>query len=381
MFNNMVSDSDLRNNYGMFIDSCYVNEKGYKLTKKSDISPYALCFAIFGKYLIGDDIFLERNKNLFNNLLRSNIVKKREECKKNLCLSKPYLQLLTFTLSALKVLDTLEFDPLKDLTLEIISNDLIINLKNSGTYEGSPGTGNLAMFYGILLIHANEYLKINTSLEINLWVKHHIENMNINGFWGHANSKPYLQFQNGYHQYEVFDYLETQINIDSTKIIVQLADKLGHFAPYPGGGSCYDYDAIYMLTRDSSMHNKKLLEKTLFSIINSRNFDYGFSESQFIRPLNANNLFAIIHHVSLSNKFSFYERARICLALFRPKNNRISNHWTNYSREWSESNLWDSWFRMLAVARIRIYKNIDTIDNWGFINFPGIGYHKDLKEI
>ena len=26
-----------------------------------------------------------------------------------------------------------------------------------------------------------------------------------------------------------------------------MGDKLGHFAP-PGGGACYDYDAIFMLT-------------------------------------------------------------------------------------------------------------------------------------
>ena len=28
-----------------------------------------------------------------------------------------------------------------------------------------------------------------------------------------------------------------------------MSDKLGHFAPWPGGGgACYDYDAIFMLT-------------------------------------------------------------------------------------------------------------------------------------
>jgi len=43
----------IKQEYGNFIDSCHIQGKGFKLTTKSEISPYALCFAIFGKYLIG----------------------------------------------------------------------------------------------------------------------------------------------------------------------------------------------------------------------------------------------------------------------------------------------------------------------------------------
>ena len=380
MNNHLLSMESLRDKYGEFIDSCHVDEIGYKLSVKSDVSPYALCFAIFGKYLIGDNIFLLANKDFFDHLLRKNISKKRSECISNLHLSKPYLQLFTFTLSALKIINTLSGDPLREFTLEIIRNNPNGIIKNAGTFYGKPGTGNLSMFYGILLIHAHENLSNNMESEINFWVKSHVESMNINGFWGKHNSKAYLQFQNGYHQYEILDYLGVLINFDASKLVLSLADNSGRFAPYPGGGSCYDYDAIYMLTRVNSNLNSEIIDKTLSSILLSINPDNGFCESQSIRPLNFTNILAIIAHISSSNKASFYERTRIGMSLIRPKNNKISTHWSHYSREWSESNLWDAWFRILAIARIRIYNQIDPLEKWGFINFPGIGYHVGFKK-
>jgi hypothetical protein len=371
----------LRERYGNFIDSCYVEGKGYKLTKKSEISSYSLCFAIFGKYLIGDHVFLYNNKDLFNNILRNNILKKKVECQNNILVSKPYLQLLTFTLSALNILGTLSQDPLEEYTLEIINNSPINTLKYSGVFTGKPGSGNLAMFYGILLIHARENLGLNMDSIISLWISLHVDSMNINGFWGSAKSKSYLQFQNGYHQYEILDYLGVEIKFDPTILILKLVDDDGRYAPYPGGGSCYDYDAVHMLTRESSDNHDELLKKTLSSILSSRNSDGGFAESKFIRPLNLNNISKVIKHVAKSNKESLYERVRIAITLFRPKNDKISTHWSTYSREWGESNLWDSWFRILTIARIRIYTGADSITDWGFINYPGIGYNCDLNRI
>ena len=73
------------------------------------------------------------------------------------------------------------------------------------------------------------------------------------------------------------------------------------------------------------------------------------------------------------------ERARFCLTLLRFKHNKIKTHWTKYSREWHESNLWDSWFRMLTIARIDNSISLSS-SNWGFINFPGIGHSYILSK-
>ena len=74
----------------------------------------------------------------------------------------------------------------------------------------------------------------------------------------------HLQFQNGYHQYEIFEYLNT-LNVpwdNAAKNVSLLSDMHGHYAPYPGGGGCYDYDAIFMQTcasRNFILDHKDLL--------------------------------------------------------------------------------------------------------------------------
>ena len=53
---------------------------------------------------------------------------------------------------------------------------------------------------------------------------------------------------------------------------------IGHFAPWPGGGACYDYDAIFMLTSKfvDEFGQEPVLRKTLDTIINEQNSDGGF---------------------------------------------------------------------------------------------------------
>ena len=70
-----------------------------------------------------------------------------------------------------------------------------------------------------------------------------------------------------------------------------------------------------------------------------------------------------------------YARSDLALALQRSKHNRIRTHWSHYSREWGESNLWDSWFRMATVARIQCSLDPAALSSWGFIDYPGIGHY------
>ena len=70
------------------------------------------------------------------------------------------------------------------------------------------------------------------------------------------------------------------------------------------------------------------------------------------------------------------ESLRQIFTLQRGKHNRIHTHWSQYSRGWGESDLWDSWFRMLALARIQCFlSHHSEIEQWGFINYPGIGFY------
>ncbi len=371
--------------YESFINSCALESGEFRLTPKSESSPYALCFAIFGYQLLRKDDILSKNKMVWDGLLRDALDLKKEQTLKSgidLIRSKPYLQLLCFTLSALHVLETLDGNPLKDHVEPLLPRDIEERLNSYKTFNGVAGTGNFAMFNAILLIHAKLYLSQNTDSQISRWYDSHLKNMNQNGFWGKINGMNHLQFQNGYHQYEIFEYLKDegrhwQLAIEK---VSSLVDSRGHYAPYPGGGGCFDYDAVFILTRfpDIARELKHSLSQTLSALISEQNADGGFCESLYIRPRSFRHLLHGFGHINAKGFEAKKERLKYFLNLQRPKHNVIRTHWTEYSREWNESDLWDSWFRMLTIARIDVALKEGETDDWGFINYPGIGYHHSI---
>lgn len=356
---------------------------GFRLTSNSEINPFSLCFAIFGLNLLKKNLTIEKNKKDWNETLRNNllIVKKKRQ-KLDLRKDKYFLQLLTFTLSSLKILGTLESDPLKNLISDLIVKDVRKELDDLNVFEGSPQSGNFAMFMAIILIYSKDYLSLNTNSKINQWLDLHLSKMNKFGFWGDNSTISYLQFQNGYHQYQIFEYLNVESNIwiNPSNAVNLLIDNDGHFAPYPGGGGCYDYDAIFFLTNNKNSNFNEEINQTYKELISLQNEDGGFCESKKVHPRNIKNLFFNLKHLLHGPLgVSTYEKLFNLINLSRPKHNRIHTHWTKYSRKWNESDLWDSWFRLLAIARIDCYKNNFQFQNWGFIDFPGIGYHNLFK--
>lgn len=369
--------------YNTFINKCYVDKVGFKLTLNSEVSPYATCFGIFGKNLVNDKAFLRKNRFELDRIVRKNLdgfKLKRERQIKDILTDKPYLQLLTFSLTALCILKTLKNNPLEHHVLPIVGQNLNIILKNKGTFKGKAGTGNLAMFYAILMIHTQKFFRIDQSNNIKEWMDLHLSSMNESGFWGNSKKNPHLQFQNGYHQYEIFYYLKCESKIirpQMESFVKMLVDKFGHFSPYPGGGGCFDYDAVFLLTllKDKNDIKKEILSKVYASILNYQNIDGGFCESKKIRPINLNYFKNIICHVYDKPSYAKTESLKYCLNLIRKKHSKIKTHWTVYDRDWNESNLWDSWFRVLSIFKIDQFLEKSST-NWGIINYPGIGYYR-----
>lgn len=375
---------DARVQYRAFIDRCRAPDGLYRLTPRADSSPYALCFAIFGLHLLQEREQLQLNAGHWDELLRSALrtFKLEREAKTQLGRDKAFLQLLTFVLSALHVLGTLRADALGEEVSSLLPSDLENELQCAGALHGKPRSGNQAMFLAILLIHARDYLHINTQSLIDRWVELHLSRMNAFGFWGQAPTITHLQFQNGYHQYEILDYLRTpgvpwHTAADNVAI---LADCEGHFAPYPGGGGCYDYDAVFILTSGNPGRHRDLLIRSFQSISSEQNFDGGFCESCSVRPRSWKNMRRTLRHITAAQGAAFKERLRWSLALVRPKHDRIQTHWSTYSRQWGESDLWDSWFRMLTLARIEVALDTTKANRWGFIDYPGIGFHNTVRE-
>ena len=372
--------------YLKFINSC-LHKNEFRLTPLSDISSYALCFAIFGYNLLGCTSEIQQNKNIWDIIIRRNLAIKKDQCLDNgsIIRNKSYLQLLTFSLSALHILGTLKKDPLDSYTLELIPDNVEQELKSYGTFDGVARSGNYSMFLAIILIHANLYLGINTKSLLRNWVKLHINSINQFGFWGLSKSMSHLQFQNGYHQYEIFDFLKVP-DVPWARAadnVVSLADIDGHYAPYPGGGGCYDYDAIFLLTcagTDFVSRHRQLLLRTAHTILDEQNNDGGFCESIRVRPRSVDNISRSLKLINSANGQARFERIRYFLTLLRPKHNRINTHWSSYSRKWNESDLWDSWFRMQTIARIIIALHPSTSNSWGFIDYPGIGFHSCVND-
>jgi hypothetical protein len=299
---------------------------------------------------------------------------------------KPYRQLLTFSLSALAVLPGASPRLLDELVAEQLSEDPIQHLESLGCLDGRAGSGNQAMFIGIFLLHGRDHLGLDAQPLIDAWVEAHLRRMNSLGFWGGDAGMTHLQFQNGYHQHEVLEYLGVENpRLQHTLAAVrELADIEGHFAPYPGGGGCYDYDAVFMLTpagRVPDSATRDLLLQTASTIASEQRPNGGFAESLRVRPRSLAGLHSFVSQTlhAVGKGPLFTERLRYGLTLQRPKHDRIHTHWSRYSRRWDESDLWDSWFRMLTLARIDVALHPERAGQWGFIDYPGIGYHPSLR--
>lgn len=379
--------TEARLRYRQFIDACVEPGGNFRLTPRADTSVYALCFAIYGYWLVQAEDVIDAYREIWNRNLRVGIRVLQEDRARVATLSrdKPYLQLLTFTLSALAILGTLESDPLEEAVLSVLPKDIEGALREVEALRGVARSGNQAMFLGVLLLYARDHLGCNTQADIDYWIALHRNATNRFGFWGSSPTMSHLQFQNGYHQYELFEYLHTDdMPWDlAADAVASLADAEGHFAPYPGGGGCHDYDAVFMLTatEDSVRRNAALLKRTARTIHSEQNADGGFGESRRIRPRSLANFSHCLAHVLAGRGQARIERLRYALTLQRPVHDRIHTHWSLYSREWNESDLWDSWFRMLTLARIDCAFEPSHIDDWGFINFPGIGYHPSLRTL
>jgi hypothetical protein len=372
-----------RERFDAFVDSCRVGTADFRLTPAAEPSAYARCFGVFNLQLTQRFATLERDREALVEGLIADIAALRTERRKA-ATDKAYRQLLAFTLSALAVLGAEGDERIGELVAEQLPADHAAELRELGCLNGEAQSGNQAMFLAIFLLHARRYLDMDTSAALDDWVRLHLEHMNRFGFWGSNRGPTHLHFQNGYHQYEVLEYLDIPNPRQDAAVaaVRSLADARGHFAPYPGGGSCFDYDAVFVLTPDGATPDTataRLLETSYRTVLGEQQTDGGFCESLWVRPRTKGILGALGRLASANNTALLMERLRYALTLQRHKHDRIATHWSRYHRRWGESNLWDSYFRMLLIARIECAFDPAKHAEWGFIDYPGIGWHPSLR--
>lgn len=296
-------------------------------------------------------------------------------------------QLTCFCLSALAILGAEPKYPLRFIEQWKTPDDIREYLFNRGCHKGKPGSGNKAMFLGIFLTWEYERTKEQHLLEkINAWYEFHDKTQNQNGFWGEDWKSRYLHgLQNGFHQFVIYFYWQRNIHKLEQILDVALAcqDREGFFAPTPGGEACHDYDAIHILAvaYRQTGHKKKEIQasmrKAFNAILSTRVDDGGFCQSN-CRIL---SLFDFLKYIPVffSNRtiYLWYYRARITFAVFLRRGRKIHTGWTKDSRAWNESNLWDTWFRCLALAEIAQTIDDEVVRDFRNVNFhriPGLGY-------
>jgi hypothetical protein len=378
---------EARRRYLSFLWKCRAPDGAFSLTPDADSSAYAACFWVFGMHLLCQrEILVESRSELAASIRQAVRNARAMNAASNALGGKAYRQLLAFVLSALSVLDSLVDDPLEDLVKEQLPASVEQELTRYECLLGRAQSGNQAMFTAVFLLYARDVLGMDIGDRLDTWVRLHLAAMNRFGFWGSNGAMTILQFQNGYHQYEILEYMGISSGKEAAaaKAVAHMADAQGHFAPYPGGGGCFDYDAVFMLTLQGKVPDSRvahLLQGTASTLLSEQQADGGFCESLYVRPRSAAKLLRTARHVlaALPNLPATVERGRYALALQRSRYDRIATHWSAYSRRWDESNLWDSWFRMLALARIECAMDPEAAVRWGFIKFPGIGYHPALN--
>ena len=367
-----------------FLKQCNISKNNFSLTIDGETTPYARCFAIFlargTNYL---DELKRKNPELENSIKQDlESYFERNKNKTDLSKSKPFLQLFAFSISALNTLSKKLHYDLLYLAEFVVPENIKDYLEEIGVSSGLAQTGNLSMLIAVIsyfkLIHSDDKREYNN---LSQWFKYHIENSNEFGFWGSDNFT-YLSFQNGYHQYEIFDFfnIKKPRNLISARMTMKLQDGRGQYAPYFGGSGCYDYDAINIITNSNiELDNYVLnsIKRTATTIIREQNEDGGFSESKWIYPKNSNRLLKNLIGIVSTSRYGIIERAIYFINLFLKGRATVSTHWSQNDRNWGESNLWDTWVRLLTLASIDCKINKEKIKYWPFfLDYPGIGYKR-----
>lgn len=365
--------------------NCY----GYRFSANADNTAFCTCFALFildlfketGKLTnqqrqgwIG---YIQSFQNQQNGYFepRNYFLKDKE---------RNSYQLTCFCLSALRILDSAPLYPLLFIEQWKTPEDIRKYLIERCCDKGLPGSGNKAMFQAVFLTYEYERNGDPQLLKkIDTWFEFHDQHQNRNGFWGKDLRSHYLYgMQNGFHQLVIYFYWKRKVpNLKKIiDITLNCQDVAGFFAPTPGGEACYDYDAIHILTTAYNMIDykrpqiKASLAKAAKAIAGSQNLDGGFCQSKAKMENALDFMKQIPFYLYSRLPYLWYFRSKANIGVLLKKRHRIHTGWTRGSRTRHESNLWDTWFRSLALAQISCILNDKDSTDFNFHKTIGLGH-------
>jgi hypothetical protein len=270
------------------------NNLEYSLVPKQKKSIFSTIFSIYIKDLFNHQFTEDEKffyKNYFNTIQDSkngffydpNYSKPEKPI-----YDKKTMQLTTFVLSAFEIL---QIKPLYKIQHNFHDKKLLKEyLDRVGVRDGKLGSGNFAMFVGILI--SLDKIESKNNL-LDYWFEYHnLYSNNLNGVWT-SGIQTFSQwsYQNALHQLMIYEYWEKDFKNSNQliDIIIKNVDKSGTFSLLPGGGACCDYDAIHLLNVFGIQKNYRKND-----ILNIFNLTYkhilemskeGFCENNYVQKL------------------------------------------------------------------------------------------------
>jgi prenyltransferase beta subunit len=356
----------------------------FKFDRNSESSIFTTCFALFiyDLFCVTDEFkfeekinwieyiqgFQDEDTGYFEPLEYHHKDKERNK-----------LQLTSFCLSGLRILGALPKYRLKFVYDTWSTKEEIKRyLRDVGVHTGRSGAGNKAMFMAIFLTYEYENTNSEQILDkLNTWFDFHDAHQNSDtGFWGDDHYDQYFNAsQNGFHQVIIYDYWDRPIKYIEKMLQVLLAqmNKDGSFSPIPGGESCFDSDSIILLAiiqnRLSIKIKMKTLRRALENMFHNQNADGGFAESKNF-PKTLNDILRLLPIIVTKDCGQSYYKMRKSVGQVLKRNVENYTGWVKEARALDESNLWDTWFRCLAISQI---ENMITPNK-----YSGYRYHKNI---
>ena len=403
--NDVVKDDDLFQRTLVWLKSLRVTDKPFgrfKMSASSDDTIFTSCFAVYIYDLLGaiDSLSDEQRKQWLDYILsfqdaETGLFLDRAVEGRNLHSGHDFRyvswQLTTFCLSAVKALDGELRYPLKFLETEgYRTPEGVVQLLESFNWGNPWGAGNLAMFIGVMLIwDAESRGEDMSSPAVKAFFDWHDNFQNQKtGFWGKGKVTEYHNGLFGaYHQYLLYFYAGRDLNckneiIDKT-LSFQNID--GMFAPQMGGGGCEDIDAIdslvqlYLRTGYREPDVKRCLTRAYNAICQLESPKGGFvwGVRKHYGPL-----------MYLRNIFSFWRQPDLYQWVFinrrfireqlKALEPRHPQGWQTLPTPIDESDLFSTWFRLLAIAySSKIIETPHSHLNWHFLDAPGLGWFKN----
>jgi len=296
-------------------------------------------------------------------------------------------QTTTFTISAL---DALGYQP--KYRFKILDDKRSFNSLREWFYQldwSNPWhESNKVMF--LLQFFSHEHIRYNEkeSKSLVLYILDLLDESvdEKSGFWGTDQGASIFNAMAGaFHFYNHYKYYQRDIPYQNLAYLntISLQERDGLFHPLGGGGACEDLDAVDMIYKmqKHDYKNEIILSRAYKSIMESQNDDGGFPwalrpriplnyGSQYLNPIKSNFHFGMFRWVIKRNILGSFIPLLKDSKLYRYSGSDNMKYYIN------KSDIWSTWFRLLALATIECqYPEIINHDiKFQFRSLPSLGW-------